>query len=182
VGDYTALTQSLPAPTSDGVSFHVEYWLANEVGGSGTYFDALWSADGTFDDAIDLCNLTDADPFDWTLNTNGPLPSQSGVQPSIGFVFRHDPDFWWLDDLDVEVSSSSAGSQVVAREAIRNSRRMTSTPRLAHLTPAVHQLLRVMAQSNGFGRFGLRSPAEMFRSFVQKVKQPNRPHPRRRIN
>lgn len=155
IGGYTNLDQSLPAGSS-ALNYHVEFWLANLMGGSGTEVDAIWSPNGTFADGQQLLRLVDPGSFDWTLYTFGPLPTHVGIQPAIRFIFRHDPDFFFLDDLDVEPSSSD-GSEVAARQASHRH------PRIAPARPFAHVL------------FGFRSPAETFRSFVQEVTHPSQP-------
>jgi hypothetical protein len=184
VGDYTYLVTSPQYADLTATSYHVEFWVANEVGGSGTHFDAQWSADGQFDDAIYLFYEDDADPFDWSLQTAGPLPAMGDGQtsPALGFVFRHDPDFWWFDDVDIEVSSGSAGSQPMVRQASSRARRTAHNARLEqHLIPSGHHAPAVLGQANVFPRFGFSSPAEVFRSFARKVHHPITPHPRRPV-
>jgi hypothetical protein len=101
IGNYTVLNQQIFTSRS-GDTFHVEFWLTNPVGGAGTEFQFYWYPSPN-DDPVLLMDVTDSDPFDWTLFTFGPLPAtDSGA--TLSFLFRHDPDFFYFDDLDVELA------------------------------------------------------------------------------
>jgi hypothetical protein len=170
IGDYTYLTMSLPMGVPDPVNYHIEFWMANLVGGSGTYAAAYWSADGTFDDAYLLTEMIDSDPFDWTLYTFGPLPSAAGSQPAIQFIFRHDPDFFFLDDLDAEPSNLTAqmathttlprlheaiaGIRALRGHQVRSAfKANTRMPVLRLLLDALDQIRRIEVQNPRLQRF-----------------------------
>jgi hypothetical protein len=93
IGDFDNLSTSIFISGT----YHVEFWLANVVGGTGTYFQADLG-DQT------LMAMTDSDPFPYTLFTFGPIPANDG--DNLAFIFRHDPDFWSFDDVDLEFQSS----------------------------------------------------------------------------
>lgn len=95
VGDLTVLEQ--PVDTIPGQFYGIEFWLANLVGGSGTFFGAYWC--GASEDCFPLLVLEDPDPFDWTLHTFG-ATADSRVS-YIRFLIRHDPNYFYLDDVDV---------------------------------------------------------------------------------
>ena len=99
VGDFNILNSS-PVALLSGFSYHVEFWLTNPNGGSGTEVQVYWFPSAN-DDPISLLDLTDSDPFDWTLFTFGPLPV-TGDGANLSFAFRHDPAYFYLDDVDIE--------------------------------------------------------------------------------
>jgi hypothetical protein len=167
--------------SAPGSTYFLEFWLANELGGSGTSMTAIWSSDGFFDDAFVLLDLENSDPFDWTLYTFGGLPVTSDNGGALAFSFQHDPAFWYLDDVDLEMetSSSSDGSPVAAHQPTRGIPRVVARGPFA--PGAAGHLARRPTQVNGFARFGFHSPAEAFRSFVQKVTHPIPLHARRRV-
>jgi hypothetical protein len=174
---------SSPVYTSPAQQYHAEFWLANEVGGTGTFADVLWAGtEITACSADGKCTpLQDAPQFDWTLFTAGPLPPGSDpTQPIyLHFEFQQDPDFWWLDDVDVEPISTD-GSPIAARQSTHGIPRVVARGPFAPGAAGGH-LARRPAQVNGFAGFGFRSPAETLRSFVQKVKHPIAPHPTSRF-
>jgi hypothetical protein len=100
VGDSDSVIHTVPA--TEGQTFHIEFWLANLVGGSGTFFDADFSQ-------TTLMQLIDADASQYTLYTFGPIPGHPNPEgfTQVVFFVRHDPDYWFLDDVDVELSNAS---------------------------------------------------------------------------
>jgi hypothetical protein len=110
IGDFTGAS---PLPVGAD-NYHVEFWLTNPLGGSGTEALVQWYPDTSDTTNVQtLLDLIDSDPFDWTLLTFGPLPV-TGDTGQLVFYFRHDPDYWYLDDVDIEPSSSAVSSSASA--------------------------------------------------------------------
>jgi len=76
--------------------YHVSFWYMN-LGGTPNDFTALWNG-------VDIGpSLVDANAFGYT-QFAGVLPGNAGPgSNSLTFQFRHDPSFWFLDDVVVQV-------------------------------------------------------------------------------
>ena len=97
IGEFNRLTKT--GPTNVGGRYHVEFWLANTLGGTGTFFGADFA-----DQALMVLEDGSA-PFEYTLFTFGPLVATEEFS-TLGFIFRHDPWFWYFDDVDLEPQSA----------------------------------------------------------------------------
>src|SRR5712692_11064215 len=93
IGDITRLFYIVP--TTEGQNYHIEFQLANPAGGTGTFFHAALGND-------QLMTLTDFDPFPYTLYVFDLDVDSTDAQ--LEFQFRHDPDFWWFDDVYVRLN------------------------------------------------------------------------------
>jgi len=100
IGDFNFLTYNFHVIV--GQNYHLEFWLANQAGGTPNEVKVRWVS-GLFD--VTVLDLVDQDPSDWTLYTFGPLPTDD-FNSRLEFSFRHDPDFWYLDDVDIELQSA----------------------------------------------------------------------------
>ncbi len=78
--------------TVAGQSYTVSFWLGNPGGGTPNEFIASFG--GT-----QLTHLTNAAPFGYTMFSFTTVAT--GALTQLQFAFRHDPDFWLLDDVVV---------------------------------------------------------------------------------
>lgn len=96
VGDTATISQMIP--TTPGVQYTLDFFLANPGGGTPNYFSAsLGSA------AFSVTNFGAA--FGWTEFTISDLATTSSTE--LSFTFRNDPGYWFLDNVSV---SSSQGT------------------------------------------------------------------------
>ncbi len=85
------LTQSLS--TVPGQSYNLSFWLANDSGVQPTAFMVFWNGAQIF-------SLPNSAAFSYTLFSFGNLTA-TGSSTSLQFQFRHDADFFRLDDVSV---------------------------------------------------------------------------------
>jgi hypothetical protein len=90
LGSGNTLNQSIS--TVAGTFYDIEFWLKNPKGGASTSFSASWG--GT-----ELVAVVNSGTFDWTKYTFT-QEAVSGTTQLL-FSFRHDPDYFYLDDVSV---------------------------------------------------------------------------------
>ena len=91
-----SLSQSLT--TVAGQFYNLSFWLANDITaglGPGNSFQVFWNGGLVF-------ALTNASPFPYTQAGASNLLATSG-STLLEFRYRHDNDFWRLDDVSVSV-------------------------------------------------------------------------------
>jgi hypothetical protein len=93
------LTQTLA--TTPGVNYTLSFWLSNPVGGSGTEW--LVRVGGTT-----LADVTNPPSFNFTRFTFNFTATNSSTD--LQFGFKHPPDWFYLDDVSVTPTSTTAGS------------------------------------------------------------------------
>ena len=92
--DNGSLSQSLS--TMAGQSYSLSFWLANDITAglpAGNYFEVFWNG-------VSVFSLTNSGAFDYT--QFGALNLMAtGATSTLEFRYRHDNDFWRLDDVYV---------------------------------------------------------------------------------
>lgn len=92
VGSTSFLIQNLP--TTSGNAYDLTFWLAND-GGTPNHFEVSWN--GTMLDSI-----TNGPAMPYTQFFYPGLVAPTGSTP-LQFGFRHDPAYWRLDDVSVQL-------------------------------------------------------------------------------
>jgi hypothetical protein len=87
VGSTGGISQTLAADAGDTV--FVSFWLFSPGGGTATFDCSL--------DGVSIQSLTNPAAFGYTRFTG--TVTVANANPSLVFTFRHDPDFWRLDDV-----------------------------------------------------------------------------------
>lgn len=97
------LSQTQNLMTTAGTFYTLSFWLANditpELPPGTTFFEALWNGATVF--TISNPAAFDYTQFSFSVQATGPLTS-------LEFDYRHDNDFWRLDDVSVSVPDSGS--------------------------------------------------------------------------
>jgi len=89
--------------TVAGATYDLSFWLQNNSGRATTHFEASWN--GTI---ISTSVLDNSAVFGYTQFTFTGLLA-TGSSTSLQFGFRHDPAFWFFDDVSVTLNTAPPG-------------------------------------------------------------------------
>jgi len=98
VGSLGFITQNLP--TTAGGTYDLEFWLRNLNGNPTNRFQASW-------DGVIIFSFDNAPASPYTMYTVAGLTASSASTP-LQFGFRHDPSFWYFDDVSVVGAAAAA--------------------------------------------------------------------------
>jgi hypothetical protein len=97
------LSQTQNLMTTAGTFYTLSFWLANDITSQlppgTTSFEALWNGAPVF-------NISNPAAFDYTLFSFS--VQATGPSTVLEFDYRHDNDFWRLDDVSVNVPDSGS--------------------------------------------------------------------------
>jgi carbohydrate binding protein with CBM4/9 domain len=98
VGSNGFITQTQDLSTTAGSTYTLSFWLQNNSGAPTNHFEVSW--DGTV-----IFSLDDAAAFNYTFFSFDLLALDAST--ALQFGFRHDPSFWFFDDVSVELAGAA---------------------------------------------------------------------------
>jgi hypothetical protein len=96
VGSYGSITQTQSLATTPGAHYELEFWLMNLSGSTPNGYSVEWGGQQVVSEA----NIS---AFGWTQYEYDVIAT--GSSTSLSFNFRHDPSYFYLDDVSVSAAA-----------------------------------------------------------------------------